>query len=156
VLLLLFRLENDRYALDASQVVEVLPLLSVKKIPQASPGVAGVMNYRGQPVPVIDLCELALGKPANLRLSTRIILVKYPTGEEGGDHVLGLIAEQATETLKRELDNFVSSGVDIDEAPYLGPVITDSRGLIQLIEVPKLLPTRVRDQLFSRPLEKTE
>ena len=155
VLLLLFKLGNDRYALNASQVVEVLPLVSLKKVPQALPGVAGVFSYHGDPVPVIDLCELVLGKPASPRLSTRIILVKYPTrGRE--DRVLGLIAEQATETVKRELDDFTSPGVAADGAPYLGPVVTDSRGLIQLVEVAKLLPGPVRDVLFRPPVEKAE
>ncbi len=41
---------------------------AIKQIPQAPPGVAGVFNYRGAPVPVIDLSELALGRPARAPL----------------------------------------------------------------------------------------
>ena len=36
-------------------------------------------------------------------------------------------------------------------APYLGPVATDTRGLIQWIEVNKLLPATVRAVLFKQP-----
>ena len=79
MLLLLFKLENERYGLDASQVAEVLPLVDLKRIPQALPEVAGVLNYHGELVPVIDLCKLVPGKPASPRLSTRIILVTYRT-----------------------------------------------------------------------------
>src|SRR6266403_5966949 len=77
MLFLLFQLGNDRYALEAKRVVEVVPLLALKRIPQAPRGVAGIFNYRGRPVPAVDLSELALGQPANERLSTRIIIIHY-------------------------------------------------------------------------------
>ena len=54
--------------------------------------------------------------------------------------LLGLIAEKATETLRREPGEFVTSGVTNAGTPYLGPVVTDARGLIQWVEVGKLLP----------------
>jgi len=50
MLFLLFQLGQDRYALEASRVIEVLPLVSLKRIPQAPRGVAGLFNYRGRPV----------------------------------------------------------------------------------------------------------
>jgi chemotaxis-related protein WspB len=152
MLFLQFQLGKDRYALDSSQVVEVLPLLGIKQIPQAPAGVAGAFNYRGKPVPVIDLSELALGRPARLHMSTRIIIVRYPDGN-GTQHLLGLIAEKATETVRRDPADFADSGVVNDGAPYLGPVATDPNGLVQRIEVTQLLPAAVRDVLFKQPLE---
>src|SRR5580692_2688337 len=84
VLFLLFQLGHDRYALEASRVLEVLPLLELKKLPGAPRGVAGIFNYRGRPVPAVDLSEMTLGRPASERLSTRIIVVNYPD-ETGRD-----------------------------------------------------------------------
>ena len=52
MLLLLLRLGTDRYALDARQVVEVIPVIKLKRIPPAPAYVAGMFNYRGKPVPV--------------------------------------------------------------------------------------------------------
>ncbi len=153
MLFLQFQLGKDRYALDSSQVVEVLPLLDIKQIPQAPVGVAGAFNYRGKPVPVIDLSELALGRPARLHMSTRIIVVRYPDGN-GTLHLLGLIAEKATETVRRDPADFTVSGVINDGAPYLGPVATDPDGLVQRIDVPQLLSAAVRDVLFKQPLDR--
>ena len=152
MLFILFQLGRDSYALDAAQVAEVLPLLQVKKIPRAPAGVAGVFTYHGVPVPVLDLSELALGRPAHPRLSTRLLLVHYPVAT-GPKRLLGLIAEKATETLRREPGDFVAAGVKSDGAPYLGPVVNDTRGLIQWIEVDKLLPASVRDVLFKEAME---
>jgi chemotaxis-related protein WspB len=73
-----------------------------------------------------------------------------PTGES---HLLGLLVEQATETIRRDADDFVDAGVAVDGAPYLGPVTTDEHGMIQRIELNRLLPSPVRDQLFRKPVE---
>jgi chemotaxis-related protein WspB len=145
MLFLLFELGEDRYALDARRIAEVLPLVRIKRIPRAPEGVAGVIDYHGSPVPVIDLSLLALGRPARQRLSTRIVVVRYP---DGGDHLLGLIAERASETLRREPSDFSDSGVTSEAAPYLGPVTRDGRGLVQRVEVERLLPAAVRERLF--------
>ena len=75
MLMLLFHLENERYALESTQIIEVVPLIELKKQPHAPNYVSGVFNYRGQIVPVIDLCQLIQGKSCHTHLSTRIILV---------------------------------------------------------------------------------
>ena len=147
MLFLLIQLGKDRYALEASEVVEVLPLLSLKKILRAPPGVAGAFNYRGAPVPVVDLSELTTGIPSRQRLGTRMVLAHFPL-ESGERRILGLIAENATGTVRLEPADFRSVGVTVDEAPYLGPVAKDDQGLIQRIEVRKLLPESVRGALF--------
>ena len=152
MLFLLFQLGNDRYALDSSRVVEVLPLLDLKKIPQAPRGVAGIFNYHGQPVPTVDLSELTLGRPAGERLSTRIILMNY-SGDDGKDHLLGLIAEHATEMIRRNKNDFTDAGVKLRAAPFLGPVLADDKGVVQLIHEEKLLSGNLREFVCSETLE---
>lgn len=150
MLFLLFQLGKERYALQASRVVEVVPLLELKQLPQAPKGVAGIFNYHGRPVPAVDLCALTLGQPASERFSTRIIIVNYPD-DRGISHLLGLIAEHATEMLRKEPNEFMDSGVTLSEAPYLGPILMDSQHPVQWIYEQRLLPERVRDLLFSEP-----
>jgi chemotaxis-related protein WspB len=147
MLFLLFRLGKDRYALPATQVVEVLPMLAVKQIPQAPPAVRGAFDFRGRPVPLVDLTQMALGVPAREQLSTRIVLVDYPDGA-GGTRLLGLLAEQVTETLRRHPEEFRDSGVELPDAPWLGPVASDDSGLVQRVEVGQLLTPAVRALLF--------
>jgi chemotaxis-related protein WspB len=148
MLFFLFQLGADRYALEASRIAEIIPLVGIKRIPHAPACIAGELEYRGKPVPVIDVSQLALGSPARQLLSTRIVLVHYPD-ESGATHLLGLMVERATETLRREPRDFVATGVANTGAPYLGPVASDARGLIQWIEVPALLPAPIRQMLFA-------
>jgi chemotaxis-related protein WspB len=151
MLFLIFELGHDRYALPAGLITEVLPVVRIKRVPQAPAGVAGVINYHGAPVPVIDLSELTLGRPAAQRLSTRLIVVSYPDRQrQGPSQLLGLIAERATDTMHRDPAEFVASGITTASAPYLGHVATGSRGVVQRIEVETLLPDAVRESLFEQ------
>ncbi len=150
MLFLLFQLGKDRYALEASRIVEVLPLVALKQLPQAPSGFAGLFNYRGRPVPALDLCQLTLGQPAAERLSTRIIVIKCPD-DRGEERLLGLIAERATEMLRRNPRDFVDTGFKTKDAPYLGPVLLDPKGTIQWIHEQYLLSEHVRSLLFAEP-----
>jgi len=144
MLFILFQIGRDRYALSASGIIEVLPLTNLKRVPGAP---AGVLNYHGTPVPVIDLNEMTLAEPAARCLSTRIILVTYPLDAQR-PRALGLIAEQATNMIRRSSQDFVEAGIESEKAPYLGRVANDAGGLIQWIEVDRLLTPEVRDVLF--------
>lgn len=185
MLFLLFQVGNDRYALEANRVVEVIPLLTLKHLPRAPRGVAGLFNYRGQPVPALDLSDLLLGQPAAERLSTRIIIVQLENGTDtamsaggpAGDtddrlqagptasnpngsseaprpvRLLGLVAEHATEVVRREAGEFLPPGLKVPGAPFLGPVLLDKQGPVQWIHEQHLLSGPVSDLLFSLPAD---
>lgn len=149
MLCLLFRLGDDRFALDTAAVEAVLPLVAVTPVPLAPRGVAGLFDHRGTPVPAIDLGLFALGRPSRALRSTRIVLVRYADGR-----LLGLIAEQATDTLRARREDFVASGVDNPATPYLGPVLADAEGVVQLVDAQALLPPGLRDMLFQAAAER--
>jgi chemotaxis-related protein WspB len=151
MLFLLFHVGSERYALEASRVVEVVPMLEVKVIPQAPPGLAGFINYRGQPVPAVDLKRLALGDSATARFSTRIIVVRCER-PDGTQQLVGLIAERATETIRKDKDEFVKTGLSDTERPFLGPVLMDPAGPIQWINEDKLFTSDVRQSVLEPTL----
>jgi chemotaxis-related protein WspB len=149
MLFLLFELGRDRYLLDARHVVEILPMVRIKQIPQAPRGVAGLVNYRGATVPVVDLSAIALDRPAARTLGTRLVLVRYPD-DSGTARLLGLIAERATDVVRRAETDFVEPPARADAAPYLGRVATDQAGVLQRVEIRALLSPAVQAALFTR------
>jgi chemotaxis-related protein WspB len=152
MLFVLFHLGQERYALEAARVVEVVPLLALKRFPQSPRGVAGIFIYRGQPVPALDLCEFTVGRPAQENFSTRIILINHgkPPGEQ---QLLGLIAERVTETLRREEKEFLDPGVQLASSPFLGPVLMDGKGVVQVVNPEKLFQEGIRELLFANSAE---
>lgn len=151
-LFLVFHIGDERYALKATEVAEVLPRLPLKPIAHAPVWVAGIFAHRGTLVPVIDLSALTFGKPAQARTSTRLVLVNYQPQPWVEPRRLGLILEQATDTLRCDLGEFKPYGLDNREAPYLGLVRKDALGLMQWIGVNELLTDDVRALLFSAEL----
>lgn len=152
MLFLLFKLDGDRYAIEVDRVASVLPLVTAKRIPHAPAEIAGAFTHRGEAIPLIDLSQLTLGRAARRQLSTRIVVVHYPV-DDGTSRKLGLIAEQVVETVRCAPEDFVTSGVSSADAAYLGPVVSDSDGLIQWVQIEHLLPDAVRDLLFQEAAE---
>ena len=148
MLFLVFQVGVDRYALEAARVTEVLAMVELRKIAGAPAGTAGEFTYRGEPVPVLDLCQLTLGRASNLRLSTRILLLRHEV-QRGGFKPLGLIAEHATELAQKNLGEFTTVG-DALTAP-------DPRGRLRLLQLDQLLTPELRDLLavyyFTQTLE---
>ena len=151
-LFLVFHIGSERYALKATEVAEVLPRLPLKPIAHAPSWVAGIFAHRGALVPVIDLSALTFGTAAQARTSTRLVLVNYQPQPWVEARWLGLILEQATDTLRCGLEEFQPYGLDNREAPYLGLVREDALGLMQWIGVNELLTEPVRALLFSAEL----
>jgi chemotaxis-related protein WspB len=144
MLFLKFRIGNGRYALDTTEIIEVLPLIRITPVPQAPAGVAGLIVYRGKFVPVIDLSELALGEAAPSHISTRLILVRY------GEQPLGLIAERSTDVMRCDPGSFSDTGVSSGSTPYLGRATQHEGELVRLIEVRNLLASSISGVLFSQ------
>lgn len=154
MLFLLFQLGAARYALETAAVLEIVPRVELKPVFGAPPGVAGLLDYHGAPVPVLDLCAVATGQAALVRFSTRLILVRLAAACEtpGQGSVVGLLAERATSILQREPGDWTPTGLHVPSAPPLGPVTADAEGFIHRVNVPALLTGPIRD-LLAHPVE---
>lgn len=148
MLLLMFEIAKGRYALDVRQVIEIVPLVNLKKITTAPAYVAGLMNYRGLGTPVIDLNQLVNGIPYENSLSTRIIIIKYPVAGKG-DMVLALIANNVTETVRTKLTEPPPAGVLLDRTLYDREIIPETSDMIQWFVIKKMLPEKEIALLFE-------
>jgi purine-binding chemotaxis protein CheW len=70
---LIFEVSGRRYGLPAAEVQEVVRAVTIMPLPDAPPGVEGVINVRGRVVPVLDL-------RSRLRLPARAV--------EPADHLI--------------------------------------------------------------------
>jgi len=145
---IVFRCGELSFALEARALAEVVPAVSLRTLPHAPNWVAGLLNLRGKTIPVIDLCEMMTGRAARRVLSTRIMVVHYPSPEKP-EHLLGIMAESLTEM--QNLDDKVRTpaGVKTPEAPYLGDIIARGKESLQILKVSELLPAEVKERLFT-------
>jgi purine-binding chemotaxis protein CheW len=99
-----FRLENEEYGIDILRVKEIKEMMSITRVPKAAHFVRGVINLRGEVIPVIELRKkfnLSEGKEND---STRIIIVSVD------DITVGLVVDTSSEVID------ISSEA-IEEAP---------------------------------------
>ncbi|WP_322057121.1 chemotaxis protein CheW [Paraburkholderia sp. J63] len=172
MLFLVFELDGERYALDAREIVRVLPLQPVRAFAGTPPYIAGVIEHEGAPVPVVDMAMLALGRPARALMSTRLVLVndKAPAAlattsganrdaasasasseDSAPPRCIALLLECATRTQTLAPEAFAEGGIATPGARWLGPVASDAHGFVQWVKVEQLLDERVRALLFPDP-----
>lgn len=140
MLFLHFRLGDDSFALAAQRIAEILSLAPLRTIRQAPAAVAGLLEYRGGFIPVVDICALELGRPAHRWLSTRIAVVRHPADEEV---LFGLIAEQATEMLTFDPQAFA-------------PFASGPHGPVRRLDLADLLPPPLLAYLSGEAVQATE
>ena len=148
-LFLMFELDGERYALDAADIDEVLPLATTKAVPGAPDWIAGLLMRGGQPVPVIDVPMLALGRRAHALRSTRLVMVRYRVEPLDRERVIGLIVERATQTLRIDRTAFRASGVSTARTRWLGHVANTPDGIVQQVSVSDLIDDVARLYLFD-------
>lgn len=145
--LLLFETGEGRYALEAKCVQEIIPRVRLKKIPGTPGFVAGIMNYHGKPVPVIDVCSLIGSKPCRNRFSTRILMVHYEQ-KTGQQKLIGLMAERITESVQNSPVDFQGTGILVDEILNNTETQKDYDQMVQLFDLKRMLPEHIIDELF--------
>ena len=98
-----FRLGDELFAIDVSQVREVLEISQITRVPTAPDYMRGVVNVRGQAIPVVDL-RLRFGLPRVAdTVHSRIIVMELDIDGEAA--VLGGIADSVHEVIDLEPGN---------------------------------------------------
>jgi purine-binding chemotaxis protein CheW len=114
VKLVCFRLHGQEYAVDIAEVKETMVLRPITRVFLTPPWLAGIINLRGDIVPVLDLSHLCGLSPTDITPESRIIILQHDT------HVIGVVVDELAElrTLAR---------TDIDPVP---PIVTGDAAAI--------------------------
>lgn len=136
--LLEFRLASERYAVESRFVQEVHPLRDLTPLPGTPPFVPGIVNVRGQILPVYDLKKLFDLPEAGLTDLHRVLHVR------GHDMELGLLADIIVSVRLIEADSLQASLPTLTgiRADYLKG-ITDDRVVVldldRILSDPKII-----------------
>jgi purine-binding chemotaxis protein CheW len=138
-----FKLAGEEYGVDILQVKTIEKILAITRVPKAPAFVEGVINLRGEVVPVIDLRKRFDLPEKQLTDNTRIIIVGVD------DITVGMIVDSASEVIQISDDNIepapsMVGGIDSDYISGVGKV--DERLLI-LLNLQKILKPDEINQL---------
>lgn len=108
---LTFRIGQEYFGLELEQTREILEYTGVTEVPLMPNFLSGVINLRGEMVPVIDLA-VRLGRKA-IEVQRRTCIIVVEVHAQGQDHVLGLLADGVSEVVE-------ISPAEIEKAPSFG------------------------------------
>ena len=132
---LTFVLGDENYALDIMTVKEIRGYEAVTKIANAPDYIKGVLNLRGDIVPIIDLRIKFQVGDATYDEFTIVIMLMI------GDRVVGIVVDEVSDVIKVEDDDIrppPEFGVAFDSA-YLHGLTTISEQMIILVNIQKLI-----------------
>jgi purine-binding chemotaxis protein CheW len=108
---LTFALAHEEYGLEILKVREIIGYMDVTAVPQTPPHVRGVINLRGQVIPVVDLRAKFAMEAVEVTDETCIIVVEITQRQR--KFSTGIVVDRVQEVLD-------IAGKDIEEAPQFG------------------------------------
>lgn len=108
---LTFKLSDEMFGVDVAQVREILDYIKVTKVPQTPEFMCGVINLRGNVVPVVDM-RLKFGmEKTEKTVNTCIVVVEVNL--DGETTILGALVDSVQEVFELDPD-------EIEPAPKIG------------------------------------
>ncbi len=93
--LVVFGLGKEEFGIDISRVREIVRLQNITAIPQSMDFVEGIVNLRGQIVPIVDLCKrFRVGDRSVEEAARRIIVVNM------AEQNIGVLVDGVSEILR--------------------------------------------------------
>ena len=128
---IVIKIGEEQYGIDISFIDNIVRMQSITRVPHVQPYFAGVINIRGEVVPVMSL-RLKMGlEPDEYTNKTRIIIVKSDSNAS-----VGLIVDEVREVVtldERSIDEVVHDS-KVDET-FINGIGKNGNTLISLLEL---------------------
>jgi len=143
VQLVSFRLGGEEYGVNIAQVQEIIRMVEITHVPRAPRFMEGVINLRGQLIPIIDLRTRFGMSRIDPTKSTRIVVTEI------GNKRVGIVVDSVSEVLNIPIEN-------VEDAPemvagvgteYIQGVGKLGERLIIMLDLTMVISTEEKQQL---------
>lgn len=144
-----FSVAGAEYTIPASVVMQLETFHGATPVPGTAAHVAGIIQVRGQVIPVIDLRRLFSHPAAEPTLDTRVIVT-----EQGGRQV-GLLVDKSREVLRIDSAAVQTTPGLVEESSrgFFAGVIQLGQRLIMLLDLRKVVGEEDLHEQFAKRLE---
>ncbi len=129
---IVIRLGGEQYGIDINFIDNIVRMQHITRIPKVPAYLKGVINLRGEVIPVMSL-RLRMGlEEDQIGRSTRIIILKL--GEEGN---VGVLVDEVREVVKLPVDKIekTAHGKAGDKTMFVNAVGKNGDELISLLDL---------------------
>jgi purine-binding chemotaxis protein CheW len=136
---LTFSLDQEEYGIGILKVREIIGMLGITPVPQTPRFVKGVINLRGQVIPVVDL-RLKFGMP-ELEYTERTSIIVVEVRGQSGNIPIGIVVDAVSEVVNikgEDIEDTPTFGTRLDTEYILGMAKTEG-GVKILLDIDQVL-----------------
>lgn len=139
-----FKLGTDEYCVPVSQAREIQTYSVPTRIPNTPDFIEGIINLRGQIIPILDLKKRFGSGATQINLTTRVIII------EMNNELMGILVDSVSEVLKISQNRFelppsaVQTSINNNYISGIGKL---NERLLILIDLVKVLNEEEIEQL---------
>lgn len=129
---IVIKLGNEQYGININYIDNIVRMQKITRVPKAQHYFHGVINLRGEIVPVMSL-RLKFGLPADeITDKTRIIIIKLEQQSK-----VGLMVDLVNEVVTLDEDSIEKSNIDANNgmAGYISAIGKSKGELISLLNI---------------------
>ena len=125
---------NEKFGIDIRYVDNIVRMQRMTRVPKVAPYLKGVINLRGEVVPVMSLrIKMGLEEVENTK-ATRIIILKFEQG------CIGVIVDEVREVVTLDEEHIEKMSYEGREDAFVTSIGKDTTGgLISLLDLNALI-----------------
>lgn len=134
---IVIKLGNEQYGINIKYVDNILRMQHITRVPKVDSYLKGVINLRGEVVPVMSIrTKMGLGEDVSTKAS-RIIIIKM---EQHG--YIGIIVDEVKEVVTLDMEQIEKVAYDSkdDKSNFISGVGKCENGLISLLDLSLVMP----------------
>ncbi|MCF6465820.1 chemotaxis protein CheW [Clostridium sp. Cult2] len=139
-----FNLEAEEFGIDIMNVKEIIPYQESVNVPNAPEFIEGIINYRGNVIPIINLKKRFKLYVSKATKDTRIIVINLK------DKEIGFVVDEASQTLRlddKQIDPAPDIISEVDRRFITGVGKIGEDRLLILLDLHKILTDKEKDQI---------
>lgn len=123
---------DEQFGIDIKYIDNIVRMQRITRVPKVQSYIKGVINLRGEVIPVVSI-RLKMGLEEDvITKTTRIIIIKLDNGE-----VIGMLVDEVKEVVTLQMSQIEKVSYDSkeDKVNYLSGVGKDKGELISLLDM---------------------
>ncbi|NLW24712.1 MAG: chemotaxis protein CheW [Clostridia bacterium] len=129
-----FKLGNEEYAIDVMAVQEIIRPTAITRVPRTKDFYSGVINLRGNVVPIVNLAKRFNLEEVELTEKSRIIILNV------NDIRVGITVESVTEVININKDDIETPNLtNVIDEKFIAGVAKYQERLLILLNIEEVL-----------------
>ena len=133
-----FALDEVRFALSMNVVERVVRAVEVSPVPDAPPGVIGVINLHGRIIPVFDIRPRFNLAPREIRVSDHLLIA------HAGDRDVAVLVDAAVDVVAADDTSVTLAADTLASLGAVEGVVVQGGAIVPIQDLSRFLPSETR------------